>query len=323
MRALPRWKPAQLSLFCSALGMMLCVGSIGAGDRTTASANPAQDFAGRWNLEVDETGGFTTAWLEVVPLDTHRASGRLVWLYGGAEPIAEIQIVGRELRFLHHFMRENLVFTATLAAGRLTGFTSGPRTSVHWTATRSPDLPRSASPQWDAFRPLFNGQDLSGWSARNPRGLYCWQVDEGVLVNDSPCWDLITYERFADFRLHLEFKVIEGTGSGVYLRGRYEVQIADDAERPASPRTTGAIFGYIAPSTSVAKPRGEWQSMDVELVGRVVTVSINDVVVVSDFEIPGITGAALDIQEDRPGPIMLQGDHGRVAFRNVLVAPSL
>jgi hypothetical protein len=67
---------------------------------------------------------------------------------------------------------------------------------------------------------------------------------------------------------------------------------------------------------------GEWQALDVTIVGRHVTVAVNGRRVISESEIPGITGAALDSHEELSGPIMLQGDHGRIAFRNIVLTPA-
>jgi hypothetical protein len=290
----------------------------GAGE-AVEQATPSSTLAGRWDLTILDTDGFSSAWLEILDRDDGGFQGRLVWLFGGAEPITDIKIKSGRLSFHHHFMGEDLEFSAVLDEEVLRGAAKGDRTSVKWVGFRAPALRATERPRWGKPHLLFNGTDLSGWAHRGSSGSSCWKVRQSVLFNEQRCSDLISELRVHDFQLHLEFKLEDGGGSGVYLRGRYEVQIADDAGKPPSERTTGAIFGLIAPSRSAAKPQGEWQSMDVILVGRTVTVDINGQTVISKTEIPGITGAALDSREETPGPIMLQGDHGRIAFRNIII----
>ncbi|MDH5344763.1 MAG: DUF1080 domain-containing protein, partial [Gammaproteobacteria bacterium] len=112
-----------------------------------------------------------------------------------------------------------------------------------------------------------------------------------------------------------------GSNSGIYLRGRYEVQIQDDRGKALDPLRIGGIYGFIAPSANAAKAAGEWQTYDIRLVGRRVTVSLNGEEILRDREIPGITGGALDSDEASPGPLMLQGDHGPIEYRNIIITP--
>ena len=142
-----------------------------------------------------------------------------------------------------------------------------------------------------------------------------------MLAATPPCVDLVTDATFRDFRLHAELKFPPGSNSGVYLRGRYEVQIQDDAGKALDPLRMGGVYGFIAPSVDAARAAGEWQTLDVELVGRRVTVVLNGTTIIDGQEIPGITGGALDSDEGAPGPIMLQGDHGAIEFRNLTIAP--
>ena len=114
----------------------------------------------------------------------------------------------------------------------------------------------------------------------------------------------------------------KGENSGVYLRGRYELQVDDAAGlEPSSPHL-GGLYGFIAPSENVAKAAGEWQSMNVTLVGRMLTYELNGTTVICNREIPGITGGALDSAEADPGPLLLQGDHGPVDYRNIVITPA-
>ena len=134
--------------------------------------------------------------------------------------------------------------------------------------------------------------------------------------------NLVTVQKFDDFKLHLEVRVPKESNSGVYLRGRYELQVDDAAGLEPSSHHLGGLYGFIAPSESVAKPAGEWQSMDVTLVGRMLTYDLNGTNVICNREIPGITGGAIDSVEADPGPILLQGDHGAVDYRNIVITPA-
>jgi hypothetical protein len=133
--------------------------------------------------------------------------------------------------------------------------------------------------------------------------------------------DLVSDQSFQDMKLHLEFNVEPHSNSGVYLRGRYEIQILDDPEMTGDTHGCGALYSRIAPSKDATKPAGEWQTFDITLVGRDLTVVLNGETII-DGTVEGITGGALSPFEDEPGPLMLQGDHGKVRFRNIVVTPA-
>jgi hypothetical protein len=168
---------------------------------------------------------------------------------------------------------------------------------------------------------LFNGNDLTGWVPRTAAHGGCWSVADGALVATPPCVDLLTERTFDDFVLHAELMYPEGSNSGVYLRGRYEIQIQDDAGNALDPLRMGGVYGFLAPSVAAARAAREWQTLDVTLLGRRVTVVLNGTTIIDAAEIPGITGGALDSREGSPGPIMLQGDHGAIRFRNITLTP--
>ena len=170
---------------------------------------------------------------------------------------------------------------------------------------------------------LFNGRDLSGWRQSDSNAESGWKVSDGTLVSPGNGPDLLTEAKFEDFKLHVEFNCAPNSNSGVYLRGRYEVQIEDDADRRRPNQSTGGIYGFLAPSTQPAPESGQWHALDITLVGRHVTVVLDGQTLIDDQEIPGITGGALESHEALPGPIYLQGSEpGRVAFRNIVVTPA-
>jgi len=145
-------------------------------------------------------------------------------------------------------------------------------------------------------------------------------VDEGDVGEGT---GLISDQSFRDFRLHVEFMYPKGSNSGIYLRGRYEVQIIDGFGQEPGSRNIAGVYGFVTPTANAARLAGEWQSMDVTLVGRRVTIVLNDETVIDDQEIPGITGGALDSKEGEPGPLFIQGDHGPISFRSIVVTPAL
>ena len=159
---------------------------------------------------------------------------------------------------------------------------------------------------------------MTGWKAM---GYNQWKVEGGILKSEKSGSNLVSDLKFTDFKLHIEFRYNKGSNSGVYLRGRYEVQIDDAKGLNPAVGHLGAIYGFLPPNEMVAKDPGVWQSYDITLIGRMVTVVANNKTVIWNQEIPGITGGAIDSKEGEPGPIMMQGDHGPIEFRNIIITP--
>ena len=142
------------------------------------------------------------------------------------------------------------------------------------------------------------------------------------MVNAEPGNNLISERKFGDFKLHAEFRYPKGSNSGLYLRGRYEVQIEDSFGEDPECHRMGGVYGFLTPCTNAARPPQEWQAYDITLVGRTVTVHLNGERIIDRQSIPGITGGALDCHEGEPGPLMIQGDHGPIEFRKLQVTPA-
>jgi hypothetical protein len=196
--------------------------------------------------------------------------------------------------------------------------TNGSRIRI--SGLRAPSLSRSRSPDWGAQVDLLaNG--LAGWRLENSDGKNNWSIANAELVNSASGTNLITREVFTDFQLHIEVNVPTDGNSGIYLRGRHEVQVSDDYGKSPDSRRMGGIFGQVTPLSLPARPAGEWQAFDITLIGRRVTVVLNGTTILDNAEIPGITGGALDSAEGAPGPIMLQGDHTAVRYRNIRIVP--
>ncbi|ULT42266.1 DUF1080 domain-containing protein [Niabella defluvii] len=193
-----------------------------------------------------------------------------------------------------------------LSGGSLKGTMVYPNGKKYsWTGVRAPYLKREKAPVWGAPIKLFNGKDLTGWKAVGAANQ--WIVKDGVLTSPKSGANLISDQKFEDFKLHVEFRYQKGSNSGVYLRGRYEVQILDNdkSEHPSNVLYSG-VYGFLTPSEINSKGPGEWQSYDITLIGRMVTIVANGKTVISNQEIPGITGGALDSNEGEPGPLYFQ-----------------
>jgi hypothetical protein len=212
----------------------------------------------------------------------------------------------------------DLQVEGTLQDNRLSGTLTAPNGKKYtWTGVPAPALRRAAEPAWGEPRPLFNGKDLSGWHALGKTNQ--WLAENGVLHSPKSGANIATDQTFTDFKLHIEFKYPKGSNSGVYLRGRYECQIEDSKGMEPLNDQLSAIYGFLPPNEMMAKDAGEWQTYDITLVGRLVTVVANGKKVICEQEIPGITGGALDSREGEPGPIYLQGDHGPIEYRNIQI----
>jgi hypothetical protein len=204
---------------------------------------------------------------------------------------------------------------------------------VEFTAKRLPDLPPAPDPSqktYDEPIELFNGKDLTGWELTNPDQVNGWKVESGILINDPVqeegkphihYGNLRTTDEFEDFNLKIEVNIPEGSNSGVYLRGIYEIQVMDSYGRPLDSHNMGGLYSRIAPSVSAEKPAGEWQQFDITLCDRHLTVILNNTTIIDNQPVMGVTGGALTADENSPGPIYLQGDHGKVSYRNIILSP--
>jgi hypothetical protein len=197
-----------------------------------------------------------------------------------------------------------------------------PASYLEWTGVRAPFIKDVDDGTWNKGDPinLFDGRDLTGWSpvvsGRPP-----WTVKQRILTNELGASDLHTDKEYWNFVLHVEYRLAPGGSSGIGLRGRYEVQLADDAGRPPSSRGNGAIYGRLAPLVNATKEPGEWQVFEIRLVGRQVSISLNGIRIMERQTIEGLTAIAIDADEADPGPILLQCDRGIVEFRKIVLYP--
>jgi hypothetical protein len=297
-----------------------------AADRDAINSQP---LAGRWDLTVHNGDNTYPSWLEVKLSGRSTLVGSYVGQFGSARPVANIEFdkSSGHFRFVVPPQWErrtnDIVLEGTLQGETLSG--SVPNDAgepVQWEGHRAPALVRDHAPHWGKAIQLFNGKDLTGWKPRHEGVKNGWQVRDGLLANVNPGNDLVTERKFTDFKLHAEFRYPKESNSGIYLRGRYEVQIEDDFGLEPESHLIGGVYGFLTPRINAAKKPGEWQTMDITLAGRIVTVVLNGEAIIERQAIPGITGGALDSDEGKPGPLLIQGDHGQVEFRKLTLTPA-
>lgn len=314
------------------------------------SLSAADAVFGRWALTLPNGGA---GWLEVVERDGWY-DGSILWGGGSVLPLANVVVEDGTLtvtrvRALERKDAAGEVVRTQQLTETITGTASGDTLTLTRTAPRSdgrgfdresfsgqripplPPRPNLAQVKFGPAIALLNGRDLSGWSLLGTGIENGWRVEEDVLINEPAphvpgqqrrrFGNLRTNQEFTDFRLTLDVNVPEGSNSGVYLRGIYEVQVADSHGKPVDSHNMGAIYSRITPTVAAEKPAGEWQHLDITLVDRHVTVVLNGQTIIDNQPLAGCTGGALWSDQSRPGPIYLQGDHGPVSYRNLTLYP--
>lgn len=281
-----------------------------------------KDFNGRWNISVPNEARGRSWWLEVSGAGTSKIAGRFVGAPGGQmDKIPEISIDHKELRWTFERAGKKLVYTALIEKGILVGKQSiDGKPALTFRGERAPEIRDKDDERWKPGEPV-NLLDLSGWQTTFPGRTLEWTINDGMMKNAPKASDIRTTETFWNFELHAEYRYEAGSNSGIGLRGRYEVQIEDTYGKPIDGHSQGGIYSRIPPAVQAANPAGEWQTLDVRLVGRIVTVKLNGKVTVDHKEIEGPTAMCFDPNESMPGPIALQGDHGVVEFRKLTVTP--
>lgn len=318
----------------------------GAGGLRGAAADDA--LLGRWALTLPNAAG----WLEVKK-ESNWLDGAVLWGGGSVLPLSSATIADGVLTATRvtdierkdgsgKVVRKQQLtstITAKVEGDTLKGTRVSPRPDgrgfdrVEFTGKRTPPLP----PRPDLAKVKFGepirllGKDLAGWKVKEANLKNAWSIENGTLVNRPPAEvpgqpkvrtaNLRTEREFEDFNLKLEVNVPKGSNSGVYLRGIYEVQVFDSYQKPLDSHNMGAIYSRITPSVAAEKPAGEWQTLEMTLVDRHATVVLNGKTIIDNQPLLGCTGGAMWSDEFRPGPIYLQGDHGPVSYRNIVLRP--
>jgi hypothetical protein len=308
-----------------------------------------QSFVGRWALNLPGGAG----WLEVMDKGEY-FDGDLLWYGGSVVPVSMVVFSDNAMKVTssRDIVREqdedgNPTRVQTMTTWRtfslvnkdeMEGRAYIPRNGleievVHFTAKRLPALP--AAPDLSAMQladpiELLSTQDLTGWKLTNEESVSGWTMKDGILTNDPVqeegkphvhYGNLRTEKEFEDFKLSLEVNIPKGSNSGIYLRGIYEVQVVDSYGKPLDSHNMGGLYSRITPSEAAEKPAGEWQNVDITLFNHHLTVVLNGTTIIDNQPVQGVTGGALTADEFSPGPIYLQGDHGKVSYRNIVLTP--
>jgi hypothetical protein len=312
-----------LKVFPATLILALAAGTITA---LAQSDIPGANAEGRWDITVQTPEGDLPSWLEIEVSGNKALVGRFVGPVGSVRPVSDIRYDADSETYSFSIppqwnaYEEDPYFEFSLEGGKLKGWTNSPEgQKLQWTGERAPSLDREEEPEWGEPVDLLD-EELSAWELPENNEFV---VENGILTNRKSGGNLITRQAFDDFRLRAEFRYPEGSNSGIYLRGRYEVQIEDSFGMEPESHHIGGIYGFIDPTVNAAKRAGEWQTYEITLTGRMVTVVLNGIEVICNRPIPGITGGALNSREGEPGPVMLQGDHGPIEFRNITITPAV
>jgi hypothetical protein len=321
--------------------MVILALSIGCVSVAAESENP---YIGHWALTIPGGGA---GWLGVEQVNGELKAS-ILWGGGSVVPVSRARIKGDILILERDHRRKRsdgkvYEYTETiiveLLGDKLTLTQVMPRRDGNgenrseFTGKRTPPLPPKpdlSKAKYGKPIKLFNGRNLDGWKLTNPRQTNGWSVEDGVLVNNPKQTEgephisygnLRTEAEFEDFNLKLEVNVGRRNNSGVYLRGIYEVQVSDAYGKRLDSHNMGGIYSRITPIVSAEKPAGQWQTLDMTLVDRHVTVKLNGKTIIDNQPLLGCTGGALWADQFRPGPIYLQGDHTGISYRNIVLTP--
>jgi hypothetical protein len=311
------------------------------------------EFIGQWTIDID---GGSVGWLEVRQEDGY-IDADLLWVGGSVLPVANVYLANdrylvvernntivrtrdeKDVPIRSHLITSWLEISKD--GDKISGFLLDPHRngigvdSTSFEGTKLPEPPPPpdlANLKFGTPVNLFNGRDLTGWRLINENQKNGFSVSDGILSNNPvqtegaehiSYGNIRTDQEFEDFNLKLEVNVPEGSNSGVYLRGMYEIQVIDSYKKELDSHYMGALYSRIKPTVNAEKPAGEWQTMDITLCDRHVTVILNGVKIIDNQPVFGPTGGAMKSDVFTPGPIYLQGDHGTVQYRNIILTPVL
>jgi len=288
-------------------------------------AQPASNpFVGRWDITVTSPNGTYPDWMEVTD-DGGSLAARVQPRGGSVHPAAAVKMDAGHLFVTVSAAsgnRPEVTWDLTINGDQISGAQKrGDANIGQLLGVRAPAMHRTPPKSWGPAVSIFDGRDLTGWEPDNA-GPNHWVARDGVLLNESHGANLKTTRKFDDFKLHVEFNCPDGGNSGIYLRGRYEIQVEYEKEGTEDKfHSMGAVYGMVPVTADLPRRPGQWESFDVTLVGRNVTIVRDGVKIIDNQEIAGITGGALDANEDQPGPFYIQGDHtGGMMYRNITVA---
>ena len=313
------------------------------------SEEPDAKFLDRWALTIPGGGA---GWLEIAKLEGYYDAS-ILWGGGSVVPVDSVvfpdsdTVMVTRIREVKRRDADGNVVRTQRFTEAIVGKVDGDEISLtlirpntngegvtreEFGGTRIPPLPDKPDLDKVTFGEpikLFE-ENLDQWELVNPKSANGWSVKNGVLSNNpvqkegephKHYGNLRTKETFEDFNLKLEVMVPKRGNSGIYLRGIYEIQVADTYGKPLDSHHMGGIYSRVTPAVKAEKPAGEWQTYDITLVDRHVTVVLNGKKIHDNVPLLGCTGGALWSDESKPGPIYLQGDHTRASYRNIVLTP--
>jgi hypothetical protein len=305
-----------------------------------------KEFYGMWTLEIEDG---SVGWLGVNDSKGF-LDADLLWQGGSVVPVSSVffcddhtlvvtmtNSVKRDeersftVARTYIFERTGNKLTGTLINPARDGMNITKRKFIGWRLSDPGPAPDLSKVKYGAPIKLFNGKDLTGWRLINPNQANGFKVVNGELINDPVSAEgqrvsfgnLRTDSEFDDFKLTLEVNIPEHSNSGIYLRGMYEIQVVDSYGKTLDSHNMGALYSRITPSTAAEKKAGEWQTMEMILCNRHLTVILNGIKIIDNKPVYGPTGGAMQADVLKSGPIYLQGDHGKVLYRNIVLTPIL
>lgn len=316
------------------------------------STEEENSFIGTWGIDIVGGG---VGWLKVHEQQGF-LDGELLWIGGSILPVSDMYLVDKNTLIVTRTSEQVLnkddvgnerthIKTWTLRITKMNNEIAGTMTGPSWggtgehlsffTGKRMPAV--GAEPDLNTVKfgkpiKLFNGKDMTGWRPIDPNMPNGFKVVNGTMQNNPVqpengehiyYGNLRTKQEFSDFNLKLEVNVPKGNNSGVFLKGLYEIQVVDSYGLALDSHNMGAVYSRVTPSENAEKPAGEWQTMDITLVNRHITVILNGKKIVDNAPVEGPTGGAISSDVFAPGPLYLQGDHGNVAYRNIVLTPVL
>ena len=282
-------------------------------------------WEGDWWLDFPDGYGGWVRFREDNP-----TSAELLWRVGSPRPV-EIEVIDPwNLKLRRRSKKSQSTYLAQLDNETIT-IRNASNIAQIATGGKCPPMPSRpdlASIRFGEPIHLFNGNNLDGWLLQPANAKNGWQAKEGILTNTTPKTDFSAYgdfgnlktsEVFGDCQLHLEFRIGKDCNSGIYINGLYEAQVVDRNSKMQGISGPGAIFGRLTPSSNAGYEGGRWQTYDIMLVDRHVTVRLNNKMVIDNQAVEGCTGGALFGNVSREGPLYLQGDHTSVEYRNIWI----
>jgi hypothetical protein len=318
---------------------------------TPVQKTDISEFLGQWTIDIE---GGSVGWLEVRQEENY-LDADVLWGGGSVLPVSNIFLAKDHILMVQRsnnvvrksdennnpiksqlvtswmeIMKNGEKIDGILLSPRLDGLSVDTTTFVGTKLPPVPPAPDMSNLKFGEPVSLFNGKDLTGWRLINEKQANGFKVVDGLLVNDPvqtegaphiSYGNLRTEQEFEDFNLKLEVNVPEGSNSGIFLRGMYEVQVSDSYKKELNPHNMGALYSRIRPSVNAEKPAGTWQTFDITLCERHLTVILNGIKIIDNQPVYGPTGSATKSDVFTPGPIWLQGDHGKVSYRNIMLTP--